>query len=362
MIPVRLQSRIALGLSPTPRPGLLLLPIGMALGPAGLNILSDTVLSYLDPAVAVVLAAIGVFAGLDLNFRRPREGRLLTAATVEAGITLLAVAAGLWLGRAWLALAAFSPWQVAAMFGIAAAVSSTTSDDSQNRPAFLVARVGDLDDVLPIFLSGLLLAWLHRGLSWDALSLATQATLIAFVVALAGWLLVGQAAAQGEQQVFVAGTLLLLGGAAAYLSMSALWVGLVAGLLWSLLGGGARESIDRDLQYFQRPLIVLLLVVAGARLELSFGVLVVTVIYLFCRSIGKLAGGWLARTAVMRELPPDLGRRLMAPGVLAIASAVNVLEAAGVSDATTMLLAVTVVGSLGSELLAVVAQSQRRTV
>ena len=79
MIPLRLRSRIALGLAPTPRPGLVLLPLGMALGPAGLNLLSNTVLSYLDPALSVSLVALGIFAGLDLDFRRPRESALLTA-------------------------------------------------------------------------------------------------------------------------------------------------------------------------------------------------------------------------------------------------------------------------------------------
>jgi hypothetical protein len=331
----------------------------MALGPAGLNVLSEAVLSYLDPVIAVALAALGVFAGLDLNFRRPREGRLLAASSAESGLTILVVAGGLWLGRDWLVLSAFSPWQVLVMFGIAAAVSSTTSTDAPDRPATLVARVGDLDDVLPIFLSGLLLAWLHDGFSAEAGSLAIQTTLIALVIAIAGRLLVAQAPAQGEQQVFVAGTLLLLGGAAAYLSMSALWVGLVAGFFWGLAGGSTRDSIDRDLRYLQRPLIVLLLIVAGARLEFSIPALVVGVIYLACRTIGKLAGGWLAAATVMRELPPDLGRRLLSPGILAIALAVNVAQATGLSEATSTLLAVTVIGSLGSELLAVAAFPRR---
>jgi hypothetical protein len=355
-----LQSRIALGLSPTPRPGLILLPVGMALGPAGLNILSETVLSYLDPVVGITLAALGVFAGLDLNLRRPREKTLLLAATVEAAFTMLVVATGLWLVASRLELSAFSLWQVLAMFAIAAAVSSTESSEPADRPASLVARVGDLDDVVPIFLSGLLLAWLNQGTSREAVTLLSQVTVIAIIIALAGWLLVGQVLPEGEQQVFVAGTLLLLGGAAAYLSMSALWVGLVAGLAWGFAGGGARDSIDRDMRYLQRPLIVLLLLVAGARLELSLAALSLAVIYVFCRLIGKLAGGAFVGRVIIPELPDDAGRRLLAPGVLAVASAVNVLQATGVSTATSLLLAVTVIGSIGSELLSVTVPPQRR--
>ncbi|HVH29820.1 MAG TPA: hypothetical protein VM818_23895 [Vicinamibacterales bacterium] len=356
-----LQSRIALGLSPTPRPGLILLPVGMALGPAGLNVLSDTVLSYLDPVVAIALAALGVFAGLDLNFRRVRETALFAAATVEAGLTMVAVGAGLWLIRSRLDLSAFSLWQVLTMFAVAAAVSSTASGDQVDRPSSFAARVGDLDDVVPIFLSGLLLAWLHQGFSRDALSLVSQTTLIALIIAAAGWLLVGQVLPEGEQQVFVAGTLLLLGGAAAFLSMSSLWVGLVAGLFWGVAGGSARDSIERDMRYLQRPLIVLLLLVTGARLELSLPALGVGVVYVLFRSFGKLAGGWAAGRIILPELPRDVGRRLLAPGVLAVASAVNVLQATGTSNTTTLLLAVTVIGSLGSELLAVMVQRQRES-
>lgn len=51
--------RLALGLSPTTVPGLVLLPLGMALGPYGLGILSPTVLSYIDPAVSVAIATLG---------------------------------------------------------------------------------------------------------------------------------------------------------------------------------------------------------------------------------------------------------------------------------------------------------------
>ena len=55
------RTRLALGLSPTPRPGLVLIPLGMALGPHGLGVLSDSVLTIVDPAVSVALAALGAF-------------------------------------------------------------------------------------------------------------------------------------------------------------------------------------------------------------------------------------------------------------------------------------------------------------
>jgi len=360
MIPLRLRSRIALGLAPTPRPGLVLLPLGMALGPAGLNLLSDSVLSHLDPVVSVSLVALGIFAGLDLNVRRAREIRLLIAASFEAGVTTLVVGAGVLAGQFQLALAGPATWQVALVFGIAAAVSSTTSSTAPDRSASLAARVGDLDDVLPILLGGLVLAWMQWGVSVSALSLAGQAGLIALVIAAAGWLLIAQAPAESEQHVFVAGSLLLLGGAAAYLSMSALWIGLAGGLGWSVAGGPARDSIDRNMQYVQHPLMVLLLLVAGARLQPGVTAVALAAIYVACRVAGKLVGGWLARAVVMHDLPVDLGRRLLAPGVMGVAFALNVLQVTGPSEQATLLLSVAVLGSLGSELLSVLDDAQRR--
>jgi hypothetical protein len=353
MIAARLQSRIALGLSPTPRPGLVLLPLGLALGPSGLNVLSDTILSYLDPAVSVALATLGVFAGLGLDLGRPREGRLLTAASVEAGVTILFVGGGLLAIQTPFTGAGLSPWLIVLLFGVPAAVSSTTAADRRDRTGTLAARVSDLDDVLPICLSGLVIASLPQGLSAAAVSLTVQAALAALVIALAGWLLLSQASAEGEQHVFIAGTLLLLGGAAAYLSVSALWIGLAGGLLWGLAGGPARESIDRDLRYLQHPFVVLLLLVAGARLQLSALALAIAAIYLSCRLLGKLMGAWLARRIVEPDLPSDLGRRLVAPGVIAVAAALNVVQADANSDQAGILLAVAVLGSLGSELLAI---------
>src|SRR6185436_10174821 len=122
----------------------------------------------------------------------------------------------------------------------------------------------------------------------------------------------------------------------------------------------ARDSIDRNMQYVQHPLMVLLLLVAGARLQPGVTAVALAAIYVACRVAGKLVGGWLARAVVMRDLPVDLGRRLIAPGVLGVAFALNVLQITGPSEQATLLLSVAVLGSLGSELLSVLDDAQRR--
>jgi hypothetical protein len=331
----------------------------MALGPAGLNLLSPPVLSYLDPVVSVALVVLGLSAGLELHLRRG-EAILLGAASVEAGLTLLLVTGGIVLVHSRVPLSN-APWLFALMFGISAAVSSTPATEPSDPESAFSMRVGDLDDVLPIVLGAVALASIQDTDLGRAVWTAGQGGLVALVMAVAGWLLVVYTPAESEQHVFVVGTLLLLGGAAAYLSASALFAGLVAGACWSFAGGAARGSLDRALSYLQHPLIILLLLVAGARLQVATWTLGLVVVYVLCRAVGKWVGGRVASWLVPREYPLDLGRQLISPGVMAIAFALNVSQAGFQSEAADMLLAVAVLGSLGSEALSLVAYPHRRS-
>jgi hypothetical protein len=215
------------------------------------------------------------------------------------------------------------------------------------------ARIGDLDDVLPIVLAVCAVAWARPGPPFALAVLVAQTAAIAVLVAGAGWLLVSQASSESEQRVFAVGALLLLGGAAAYLSVSALFVGLVAGVCWNTAATAGRDYIARDLLYLQHALVVLLLIVAGARLELNALLWGLVAAYVIFRIAGKFAGAWAAGR-IAPGLPGDLGFRLIAPGVAAVAIALDARQAQAGSDAHT-LFAIVIAGSLGSELLSLVA-------
>jgi hypothetical protein len=332
-----------------PRPGLALILFGMALGPQGLGVLTTPVLASLDPAVSVSLAALGVLIGLDVELRPFREGRLLGVASLEAGITMLVVAGGL------LALHALVPAVVAVSLplaialGLCAAPSSTSVTASQEPGDAIAARIGDLDDLLPIVLAAGVV-WTRFGDPGKVASLVVQSALIAAAIALAAWLLISQAASESEQRVFSIGALLLLGGAAAHLALPALAAALAAGLFWKAAGGPAADHIVRDMRYLQHPLVVLLLVVAGARLEISTNLWEMVAAYIVLRLFGKLVGARVARR-LAPELPRELGWSLTAPGVVAVALALDLLQAQGGSVAAMAMFAVVIEGSLGSELL-----------
>src|SRR5688500_11964110 len=78
---------------------LILLLIGAALGPSGLEVLTPRVLSAIDPAVPVALAALGVHIAMQAELVSPALGtRRLAAAALAALVTALVVSGGLlWL-------------------------------------------------------------------------------------------------------------------------------------------------------------------------------------------------------------------------------------------------------------------------
>ncbi|MGE5814363.1 MAG: hypothetical protein ACM36C_07745 [Acidobacteriota bacterium] len=348
------RARLALGLSPTPVPGLVLLPLGIALGPHGIGVLSPIALSYLDPVIAIALTALGTFIGLGLSAGTRRERRLLSAASLEALITVVVVVAGLYAVRtmAW-PEAPVSPWLPVLALAICASASSTTSAPGHGRMAELAARIGDLDDVLPVVLGGALLARLHAATPQLAASVFGQSIGLTLMVAVAGWLLVSAVASDSEQRVFALGALLLIAGLAEYLALSALMGGFVAGVFWNVAAPRVRERIARDVRHVQHPLVVLLLILAGARVQASVAIAALSLAYVLFRVLGKVIAGWFAARVAKLPRPSNLGVYLLSPGVIGVAFALNALRVWPDNAGTTLLSAV-VFGSIASELLSLV--------
>ncbi len=207
----------------------------------------------------------------------------------------------------------------------------------------------DMDAVLPIVAGGIAMAAMRGQAFLPALSITAQVVGISLTVATAGWLLLTRTGSDTEQRVFSVAMLLLLGGVADYLSLSALMAGLVAGAFWHVAGGTARESIRRDLAHVHHPLVALILVVAGARTEFTAGILGLAAAYVVLRAVGKLAGS-IAATIIDPATSPDVAPRLLSPGILGIAFALNAMRAVGPDMA--LVLSVAVLGTIGSQLLA----------
>ena len=228
------RTRGALGLRPVTAPVMVFIPLGILLGPAGVDIISAAALGHLDVVISVALATLGVFIGIAAGTQSGSVRRLMTASTVEAAITILAVAGATYvLLSAWQMPLGMSYALVALTLGVCASASAAPSvEEHDNTARRVAARVADLDDVLPIVLGGIVLSLLG-GSDRAAVMDVGLSIGIGLGVAASGLLLFELECWSAERDVFVLGTLALLGGAAAYLDLSPLLAGLAAGWLWA---------------------------------------------------------------------------------------------------------------------------------
>ena len=147
-------------------------------------------------------------------------------------------------------------WIFAASLGVCAASSLAVPAFPSDEPWAVRAGLLELDPLLPILMGGLLLGLFHPGGAAAALALVGQVIIISALLAGGAWLLLARTASDTEQRVFAFAAMLLIGGVADYVSISALLCGLVAGMIWQFAGGPSRESLRRDLLYTQHSLLV----------------------------------------------------------------------------------------------------------
>lgn len=352
-----LRTRAALGLAPVVAPAVLFVPIGAALGPSFTNVLSPAALAYLDAVVAVALAVLGIFVGLALDLRSSRDRRLFTAAGLEAVTTIALVGGAFWmLMSAWQIPLGLPYGLTALALGLCASASSATGGDAASETRAQAMRIADLDDVLPIVLSGVVVVMLASTAPmpvWLATGWLFRTLMLGIAVGTAGWLLFERAHSRAERNVFIAGTVALVGGTSSFLGLSPLLAGLMAGLLWVWLPGHADRVVRADLQRVQHPLIVVLLLVAGASCEFSLEAVWLSAPLVLFRLTGKLAGGWLATRMQGVVTAGELGAHLISPGLLGIAFALHLLQVIRTPGMTAVLTAV-VFATLASEALALV--------
>jgi hypothetical protein len=328
---------------------MMFLPLGILLGPSGADIITADALGHLDVVISVVLATLGVFIGIAVGTQRPPR-RLATASTIEALITVITVAAATYvLLRAWEMPSSLPYALVAVGLGVCASASAAPAiGDADERARRIAARVADLDDVLPIIAGGAILAMIGGNETGPVSALALSIGL-GGAISVSGWLLFERTHG-AERDVFVLGTLALLGGSAAYLETSPLLAGLAAGLLWARAPGQTEQIVEMHLRKVQHPMVVLLLVTAGASLQPTLAGVWLSAPYVLFRTCGKLIGGWVAARIASEVAPSDLGAWLVPPGVIGIAFALNMPQVAP-EGAVPIVFAVSA-GAVVSELLA----------
>jgi hypothetical protein len=202
---------------------------------------------------------------------------------------------------------------------------------------------------IAVLTGGLLLAVLRAMSVPGSVLLFAQACAVALILAAAAWLLLSGTTSDTEQRIFAVAALLLIGGAADYLSLSALLGGLIAGGFWRAIGGTVQESMLRDALYVQHPLAALVLVMAGAQAEPTFGATGLAVVYVLVRTLASMIGRWLARWVHPGDVRLAVHPAVLPSGVFGVAFALNALRAIG--PGMTTVLTVVVLGTIGVEIL-----------
>lgn len=325
-----LRTRAALGLAPTAVPASLYVPLGAVLGPHGARVLSTDVLAHLDPVVSVTLATLGVLVGIAIASRWREAWRVMGTAVLESVVTLVVVGgAVLFLLLRWHLPAAHDPWLLALVLGTCAAASSAGSADAGMAAGDRLAlNIADLDDLVPIVAGAAAVALAGDGAPPVGVQLLLSVA-IGLSAGLIGWMLFERAKDPGERAVFVLGTLGLLGGAAAYLDVSPILAGLVAGACWRLAPGHADQIVASDLRRYHHPFVLLLLLYAGAQMEPRLAAVWLFAPFVLFRLTGKLMAGALASRLHAAVAADTLGAYLIPPGVIGVALALNFNQVAG---------------------------------
>jgi hypothetical protein len=311
--------------------GLLFLVFGALMGPGQAALLTGPNLESLRPVLALGLGTVGVILGLNLD---PRLLRLLpravfAAALAHAGVAFLFVSVPL---AAVLLLTRGLPLATAvggaALLGAAASLSSGhfavlgyRSGRMERARGLGVALLTILDDGVGLMVLALALVLGASANPAEGLGLVSLAMLLGMMCgALIAFLTYGLKD-PAELMAVTLGGVALVGGAAAYLRVSALLAGVACGATLALVGGRAVEQVARSLGRFERPAYLVLVFLVGCHLQgRDVDAWMLLPGYVVLRFVGKLLGGALARrhAADVLELPPRLGYALISQGGLAL--------------------------------------------
>jgi len=299
--------------------------VGAFIGPAALDFLTSGVLQAADAAVAAGVGWLGFRFGL--RFRRSDLARLTrrqVAAIVVEPLVSSAVLFALLRGASYLFGLGLS---LQLCIGLAAIGSASTKSALQwavDRYAArgsltdLLCAVARYDDWLGLLLIGGLLA---LGYDYPAELNPTwklAATLLAGpVFALFAFALLGRGKLREDLTwIAVLGFSALGTGLAMQLGLSSL---AVAGIWGAALGlvHPAADALDKLTEPTERPIVQVLLLLVGARLELDGRAIVLAIFFVALRLAAKLVGGTVLRLLAPRGAARWIGAGLLPSGGMA---------------------------------------------
>lgn len=311
--------------------------IGVLLGPNAFGVLSEVQLRQFAPVTLLALGFVGLALGMrchlvtlvrvpGITWRLAFAQAFVTLATVAALIAMLLTA------RDGMPVAGALPPAIA--LGAIAAVSLPQAVDVGARalgregPTVELLRTSTLvDGLVGVCAFGMLLALNHGPVQgFVRTPTPTEWAVIATGIGVASGVLfhlfIGSETGPDRVVVALAGATLLATGAAAHLGLSPLYSTTVMGVIL-VNTSRRRELLEGILRHAERPLVFVMLILAGAtwRPGADVGVAVPILVYLLARWAGKVGGARLAARSngVIEVHGGDWGRALLGQGSLALA-------------------------------------------
>lgn len=314
--------------------------LGFLLGSHVLALLTRSLIDQLYPFLALGLGWIGLLFGLQLDRRQLRQ--------FPTGFLVLAVCQGLatfllfWgVGELVLAATPLDPddarlglLTAAATACVSTPVAIALLSDAygvRGRLTQLLFFIASLDALVGILALQLTYALHHPGALRSAvIALGPGQWLLLSVVlgSAFGLLFLWLTRPQPEREelvLFLVGLVIFSAGAALYLGLAPLFVTALAGAVVANLSP-IRQEVYLLLQAWEKPIYVILLILAGALLSFpSWIVLPLGAAYLLVRGLAKLTAGWIGSALVrLRFSPPrELGLALLPQGGISLAMAIS---------------------------------------
>lgn len=347
--------------------------LGMLLGSSGLALLTPGVLEQLYPFLALGLGWIGLLFGLQLDRRQLAQfpASFLMAAVVQAVLALFIFLA---IGSAVLDATYGTGPQVRLLLLVAAATASVSTPSGialikrtylvKGRLSTLIFFIASLDALVGIVALQIAYAFHHPdifaggavalgGVEWFLMAVAAGIVFGVFFL----WLTRPKPERE-ELALFLLGLVVFAAGTGLYLGISPIFVATAVGAIVANLSP-SRRRVYTLLQAWERPVYVILLILAGALLQFSgWVILPLALLYLLLRAGSKVVGGYVAtRLPGVREFaPPSTGTGLVPHGGISLAMAVSVpltygvLEQGGV-PLGDIYFGTVVLGIMGSDLV-----------
>lgn len=341
--------------------------IGILLGGMGLNILDDLTLYQLQPFLIFGLSWVGFLYGVQFEVRYMRKlPRFYFSITAIHGVLTFVFVTGLMFLVSKLLLG----YTGKSLFAISIGLGATGTCTAQSALAIvsrnyriknrglldLLRYISSVDGLFALIFFAIALSVVagYRDLRFSmasALLWLGTAIVTGVIPAVILILLSRVRFSQQEYLVFLVGTIMFSGGLAHYVNQSPLISGLICGIIVANLCRHRLRAMELVVHAEKSIYIILLLFVGASwRLTIDLGLLL-ALVYLVSRLIGKISGLWVALRVFKPHFqsPPGLGLGLISEGGLAVAI---VLEFSMFNPAfANLLITIIIISILTNELL-----------